>query len=312
MKILVTGAEGFIGRHVVLALMRRGHKVLAVSRSRTDRTRCAASRLQLNLLDVAAMEQVVATEKPQGLVHLAWDTTHREYWSSTANLHWTAASLSLFEAFARCGGTRLVVGGTSAEYAWGELTDLVETKSPLQPASLYGISKDALRRVLTSWAPTVGMSWAWGRVFCPFGPYEKQARLIPKVIRSLVEGETLPFDSGALVRDFLHVEDLGEAFAALFDSPVQGAVNLASGQGVSIRDIVSLITLSLDCPRSVQFGALPDPDNQPQRIVANVRRLHDEVGWRPAVDLAARIAETCQWWRQQSRAPIAAEKSPAT
>ena len=125
-------------------------------------------------------------------------------------------------------------------------------------------------------------------------------RLLPKVMRTLIEGKSLPFDDGRLVRDFLHVADAGDAFGALFASEVQGAVNVASGEPVAIREVVTTIASALGATGQLAFDAQPAPAGQPARVVAATARLRDEVGWQPAAGLAQRLGETCAWWRAQS------------
>ena len=281
---MLTGASGFIGRQVARSLECRGHNVVRVEKSQVD------------LLNPNDVDNFIASAKPEGLVHLAWETTPVTYWESQQNLLWQGASLYLLESFAQHGGKRAIVAGTSAEYQWGNEGDLKESSSPLIPNSLYGVSKDTLRRKMEVWAPGVGVSWAWGRVFCPFGPHEKESRLIPKLISKLQSGERVSFDSGSLVRDFIHVEDLGEAFSALYDSEVEGAVNLASGVGISIRQILTQLADEIGGAGQIDFGSLPDPIDQVPRVVASVKRLQDEVNWTPNVDFCQRLHETCQWW----------------
>ncbi|MCF3648449.1 NAD-dependent epimerase/dehydratase family protein [Synoicihabitans lomoniglobus] len=284
MKVIVTGATGFIGRQVVTSLQRCGHEVIGVGRS------------QINLFDPVAVDDFVAAQKPKGLIHLAWDTTPGVYWETPQNLRWTAGSLLLFESFARHGGRRAVVAGTSAEYQWGDNADLDESKTPLVADSLYGVSKNALHQILAFWAQGVDVSLAWGRIFCTFGPHEKEGRLIPKLIAQLQRGKEFRFDSGSLVRDFLYVEDLGAAFAALFESEVKGAVNLASGEALSIREIVTFLSESLRQSEKVRFDVLPDPVGQASRVVASINRLTTEVGWTPEISTRDRLGQTCSWW----------------
>jgi nucleoside-diphosphate-sugar epimerase len=292
MKVLLAGSRGFIGKEVHRALMARGHEVLAPPSGRSTEDRSVS----LNMLNSKAIEQYLAKEKPEGLIHLAWDTTPGAYWESPANLSWTAASLQLFEAFSRYGGKRAVVAGTSAEYSWKEAHELNEFTTDLAPTSLYGISKDSLRRILESWAPSAGVSLAWGRIFCPFGLHEKEVRLIPKMIKRLQSGEIVPFDGGSLVRDFLDVKDLGAAFAALFDSEVEGAVNLASGEAMTIREVLTTIGEALGRSEQIHFDALPEPEGQAPFVVASIKRLRDEVGWSPAQKTRVRLVETCRCW----------------
>ena len=291
MKTLVTGANGFVGRPTAQALVERGHELLAPASRHSDPTN------GLDLLDAEAVETYLRHHQPEGLIHLVWDTTLGTYWETPANLTWTAASLRLLEAFSRHGGKRAVIAGTSAEYSWEFTEPLCETTSLLEPDSLYGVSKDSLRRILEAWAPGAGLSLAWGRIFCPYGPFEKKARLIPKLISKLESGDSLPFDSGALVRDFLHVDELGSAFATLFDSGFEGAVNLASGEDLTIREVLTQLGQSLGRTDQIQFDQLPNPEGQPPRVVASTERLQTAIGWAPSKSNKERLEETCLWWR---------------
>ncbi|MGJ8696673.1 MAG: NAD-dependent epimerase/dehydratase family protein [Verrucomicrobiaceae bacterium] len=285
MKIFLTGATGFIGRHVLPALQRRGHEVVTT---------------RIDLLNPSEVRDFLESGRFEGLVHLAWEATPGKYWTSPENPKWTEASLEMLENFGRCGGRRVVMGGTSAEYAWGGEGDLSES-SVLEPDSLYGRSKNLLRESAEQMAEELGVSMAWGRVFCPFGPFEDERRLIPRLVKKL-EGEgEIPFDSGRLERDFLAVEELGDAFGALFDSPVGGAVNLASGEGVTIREVFQLLARSRGQEGRLVFDVLPDPEGQVPRVVAAVDRLRDEVGWCPGRSLAESLSSTAHWWTQQSQ-----------
>lgn len=297
--VLLTGASGFLGAQVLNGLIKRGYRVHALGRQKIDgldRTR--ATWHPTNLLDRDASRSLLESVRPEGLIHLAWETKHGHYWSSPSNLEWLAASLHMLLDFSRCGGKRVLIAGSSAEYQWGGLDDLNETGSPLVPDSLYGTSKNALRIVTEKWATDAGVSWAWGRYFNVFGPGEDPARLLPKVIRTLSEGTPFPFDSGALVRDFMHVEDAGDAVTALFQSEVNGPVNIASGEALRVRDVITHIANQLHARHLVGFNAQPDKAGQPARVVASVVRLRNEVGWHPKVNLEKRLNETCDWWRK--------------
>jgi nucleoside-diphosphate-sugar epimerase len=301
MRFLVTGATGFIGAHVVQSLLDRYHEVVAISKSNclTGQKNDRLSFIQADLLDSTDVQRAVRESRSDVLVHCAWDTTPGLYWTSLENLAWTAASLNLFRAFRSSRGKRIVVVGTSAEYCWRDCGNLVENHTPLNPTSLYGTCKNSLRQILESWATTENFSWAWGRVFCPFGPAEKPVRLIPKLIRRLMTEEKVEFDSGKLIRDFLHVADVGDAFAALAESTLTGPVNVASGMDLSIRELVIKLASHLGMQEKLQFNKRCDPTGEPPRIVADIAKLREEIGWRPKLNLDERLAETADWWRSK-------------
>jgi nucleoside-diphosphate-sugar epimerase len=205
------------------------------------------------------------------------------------NLDWVGATLRLLRAFAEAGGRRAVLAGSCAEYAWGEAGPLREDASPLRPATLYGACKHATRLAAEGYAAQEALSLAWGRIFFSFGPGEAPGRLIPAVAGALLHGEVAPVTTGEQVRDFLAVEELADAFAALLDSGVEGPVNLASGEGVSVRDVVAAVGRAAGREDLIRYGALPTRPGDPPEIVADVGRLRDEVGWAARESLEAGI-----------------------
>ncbi len=249
-----------------------------------------------DLLDSTASTRLLAKLRPTHLLHLAWFAVPGQFWTSIENVRWVEASLALARAFHEVGGQRFVGAGTCAEYDWSSgICD--EKTTPLAPASLYGTSKHAVNTVLSAWAERSGVSVGWGRVFFLYGPHEHPDRLVASVIRSLLAGRDAECTLGTQVRDFQHVEDCAGAFAALLDSDVRGAVNLASGNGVTVAEIVQTIAAQLGSDR-VRLGARPTNPDDPPRIVANIQRLRDEVGWTDRYDLASGLRATIDWWRQ--------------
>jgi nucleoside-diphosphate-sugar epimerase len=298
-KILVTGANGFLGRQVLLPLRERGFEVHAVGRVLPPAELAdLAVWHTADLLQPESVRNLLRQLRPEGLMHLAWDTTPGTYWTNPTNLDWAAASLFLLSEFQRNGGRRVVAAGTCAEYDW-TVNPLTEGQTPLRPASLYGSSKNAVREMLEAWAPHTGISWAWGRLFGVFGPYEKPQRLIPKTIAKLLEGKPVPFDPATSLRDFMDIRDAADAFATLFDSPLAGAINIADGRPVSIRSVLNQVGDCLGARHLLRFGELAVDQSQPAELTANTRRLNEELGWVSSHSLAERLAETSQWWRVQ-------------
>jgi nucleoside-diphosphate-sugar epimerase len=282
-RVLVTGSGGFIGRGTLAPLRERGYEV---HRSRGD------------LLAPETAARVIEEVRPTHLLHLAWNAKPGEFWTTPQNLDWVEASLRLLRAFADAGGERAVLAGTCAEYAWTPETHCVEGETPLEPATLYGTAKHALRALAERYAAQAGFSFAWGRVFFVFGPHEHPARLASSVASALARGEPAETSAGTQVRDFLYSEDLAAAFAALLDSGVAGAVNLASGDPRPIRDLVEALGAAAGRPDLLRIGARPSQPSEPASITADVSRLRDEVGWTAPRTLEQRAADTAAWWRQ--------------
>jgi nucleoside-diphosphate-sugar epimerase len=295
-RVLVTGAAGFIGRHCTADLVARGFEVHAVSSRPAKATDGAVTWHRADLLDPGEIAALVEGVRPTHLLHLAWETTHGRFWTSGENMRWLAGGVELVRAFGEAGGRRAVIAGSCAEYRWADEV-CTERTTPLKPRTLYGACKHALHIAAEPFAAASGVSLAWGRVFFLYGPAEPPGRLVPSVTAALLRGEPAACTHGRQVRDFLYVEDAARAFTALLASDVTGAVNVASGQGVSLGDVAAQVGAIVGRPDLVRLGALPAAADDPALLVADVTRLSDEVGWRPAHDLDSGLRRTIEWWR---------------
>jgi nucleoside-diphosphate-sugar epimerase len=298
-RVLVTGAGGFLGRHAVATLVDRGHEVLAVtSRQPVAEDRRGVRWVRCDLLRPEAPRELAVLACASHLLHLAWYAEHGAFWTSLQNLEWVGASLRLLQAFRESGGGRAVMAGTCAEYEWGVERRFVEGQTAMVPRTLYGAAKHGLSLVADAYARQEGLSLAWGRIFFTFGPGEAAGRLVPSLARALLRGEEAPVTHGEQVRDFLAVDELATAFAALLESPVEGAVNVASGDPIALRQLVAMVGEAAGRPDLIRYGAITPRPGEPAEIVADVHRLHDEVGWCPRDGLADSIGRTVRWWRQ--------------
>ncbi|HTN26032.1 MAG TPA: NAD(P)-dependent oxidoreductase [Solirubrobacteraceae bacterium] len=301
-RVLVTGATGFVGRRALPALVRRGYEVHAVARGPAPADAPAETVWHAaDLLDAAARRSLVRTVAASHLLHLAWYAEPGAFWDARENAAWVAATVDLVDAFAAAGGGRAVLAGTCAEYDWDAPQPLREDAA-LAPATYYGVCKDATRQVAAGLAERAGIAFAWGRIFFLYGPREDERRLVASVARALVGGERAPVSAGTQLRDFLHVDDVAGAFAALVDSDVAGAVNIASGEPVTVRSIAEQLAAAAGRPELLDVGAVAQRDGDPVQIAADVTRLRDEVGFAPAFSLRAGLEQTVAWWREQPRA----------
>lgn len=293
-RVLVTGASGFVGRHVTGLLTGADFDVHAVSASgRHPVENCTWHRA--DVLEPRQRETLVEAVKPDTLLHLAWHARPPDYWSASENTAWLTASLDLFRLFADNGGTRVVGAGTCAEYDWrhGYCSELT---TPLLPTSLYGATKAACGCVLNSYASQTGLSAAWGRFFFLFGPYDSPLRLVPSLVRKLAAGQSARCTAGNHVRDFLHVADGAEALVELLRSGVTGAVNIGSGAPLRIGDIARQIGAAMG---RADLLTIDDGPAEHAFVCANIARLRDEVGWRPGCDTRSRLDDTIRWWQSE-------------
>ena len=295
-RVLVTGASGFIGRHAVKKLIAAGCSVCATSRHPEGGGETGdVTMLPADLLDGSATPKLIDQAQASHLLHLAWTTSPKVFWTSPDNERWLSASRDLIRCFADHGGQRVVVAGSCAEYDWNDpaLIDgnCGEDSVPCRPATPYGQAKNTLWQWMND---EIGLSKAWGRLFNLFGEAEAPERLVASVISELLNGRPALLGPCTNTLDFMDVRDAGRALAQLAISPVEGAVNVASGVAAPLSEIVDFIAKRLDGLDQLRIGALPQKPG-PERLVASVHRLQEEVGFTPQYSLSEGLEDAIRW-----------------
>jgi len=295
-SVLVTGASGFIGSHCLAPLAERGYEMHAVRSSGESPPVANTTWHTVDLLDAEQVDGLLDAVRPSLLLHLAWYATPGSYVNALENVVWAGASLSLYRSFVEHGGRRIVTSGSSYEYDWS-YGYCSEHLTPRSPDTLYGVCKNALGELVGGYGEATGLSNAWARVFFLYGPRENPNRLVSSVIRSLIAEEEAKCSHGEQIRDYLHVQDVANALVALLESEVTGPVNIGSGAPIALKTIVSLVGEQIGRPELIALGAIPPRPNDVPLVVADVRRLRDEVGWQPEIELHDGLAQTIGWWR---------------
>ena len=291
MKILLTGASGYLGHHVLAYLRQQGCDVVMLGRSRPVGYE-DVPLVHCDLLNGSNLVEAVQQAGATHLMHLAWTTEHGIYWASPFNFRWADATLRLLQAFADAGGQHAAIAGTCAEYDWAQGT-LIEGISPYAPATLYGVAKDATRRMAIALCASRGVSLAWGHVFFPFGPGEAAQRMLPSLLR-VFQNEAAPFGVNiAAYRGMLPVADAASALGLMLVQRCNGNFNICSGQPMLIGNVVR--TLARLC------GADPNPvlalacvrAGDPPVLVGDITRLLTTC-WCPQFTLEQGLAAMVQ------------------
>lgn len=289
MRIVVTGANGYIGRHVLPLLKAQGYEVLALSNRVRPSDEAGVCWREVDLLDAGASRQTLLEFRPEKLLHLAWYAEHGKFWTAPENFAWMQATSTLLEAFRDAGGRRVVMAGTCAEYDWS-YGYCVEDQTPLAPRTLYGKCKDATRQFAEDFCQKHDLEWVWARIFFPYGPGEPEARLLPSVLRSLCLGQPVKCSHGRQFRDFVHVSDAAAALTHLLVSSEQnGAFNIASGEPMRLGALVELCASHFAQAKPIAFGAVPVPADDPLLLVGCADKLLG-CGWRPQVSIHEGVA----------------------
>jgi nucleoside-diphosphate-sugar epimerase len=303
MRVLLTGAGGFIGSQAARALLASGCEVAALLRPTTSPARLQdvlgrLSVVRADLADLPALRQALLDWRPDACLHLAWYAEPGKYLHSPQNIPALTTSLALLEELARAGCRQVVMAGTCAEYD----TDrgLLREDGPTRPATVYAASKLALNLVGQQLAAAAGVRFAWARLFYLYGPSEDDKRVVPAVIRALSRGEPFPATQGEQVRDYLHVEDVAAGLVTLVTQGAAGVFNVASGVPVTVRQLMETVGDLLGRPDLLRFGAVPYRDWEPRFICGDNQRLRG-LGWAPQYTLREGLAETVAWWQGAAR-----------
>jgi nucleoside-diphosphate-sugar epimerase len=290
-RILLTGATGFIGRQVL--------RNLPVSADIHCTTRNAGNPQvgtwhAVDLRDSDSCAALVAAVKPDLLIHCAWTTEHGAFWHDPQNAAWCEAGMTLFNAFVRQGGSRIVACGTCAEYSGDRPFPRREDEEidPERIPSHYGRAKFALLEHLRG----LNVSYAWARIFLVYGEGEEPRRLVPSMLRAFAAGEPAQCSSGTQVRDFLDVRDVGAACARLATSDVEGVINLGYGERTTIEQIVETLGRIANRPDLVQLGAVPDRKGEPRLLIPDITRQTKELGFVPRIALDHGLADAAKLW----------------
>lgn len=280
MKVLLTGASGFIGRHVLLALQCKGIEVVTLGRRSMPES---SNHFAIDLLETNNLMSFLNDVKATHLLHLAWEAEPGKYWTSPLNIRWAEASIRLVEAFCKTGGERVVVAGTCAEYDW-DYGCCSEDITPLKPKQLYGVAKDAMRRLTVAVCDQYEIPCSFGRMFLPYGLGEAPTRLIPSLI-DVLSGKREPFAIQANnYRDFMHVRDVAEGFVCLLLSPAVGAYNVSSGEPCRLSELAIRLGRMLNADPESILSISTERTDEPVILVGENRKLKS-LGWRQSLSL---------------------------
>ena len=270
MTVILTGATGFVGRQILRNLLERGCSVRVLVRD-PSRLHDVPVRGALEVVQTPDLFAEVTDrledllEGSEILVHAAWYAEPGEYLTSPLNLLCLTGTLNLAYAFAAVGGKRFVGIGSCAEY--DSSAGLMTTDTPLTPNTLYAACKASVFQVLRFFLGTEDMSFAWCRLFYLYGEGEDERRLVPYIRRQLGAGQEVLLSRGDQVRDFIDVKEAARMIADVALGQHQGAVNICSGEPVTIRQLAERIADEYGRRELLRFGSRPENVFDPPRVV---------------------------------------------
>jgi dTDP-6-deoxy-L-talose 4-dehydrogenase (NAD+) len=277
MKVAVTGATGFVGRHVVAALLAREVDVVAAART-PEHLGIDNDRLTTVSLDIGAPDDAFARlGEPDVLLHLAWCGLPN-YRSETHIEHELPKQIAFLDACARAGLRRLVVTGTCLEY--GMQSGCLDEELPTVPITAYGQAKDRLRAHLQALASAGGPQLTWLRLFYLYGPGQAPTSLYSQLRAAIASGASeFPMSPGDQQRDFLPIEIAAARIGAIaLNSSAAGIMNLCSGVPKTVVTLVREWLQDWGAELRLNLGVYPYPDYEPRAFWGSTRKLDALLG----------------------------------
>ena len=325
--VLVTGGAGYIGSHACKALAAAGY--VPVTYDNLSRGHRHAVRwgplVEGDIADRAAVATVLKTHRISSVMHFAAfayvgesGTDPALYYSNNV-----CGTLSLLDAMREAGVNRIVFSSSCATYGLPDSVPIRETMAQ-HPVNPYGETKLAIERVLRWYGPAYGLRSVALRYFNAAGcdrageigeEHDPETHLIPLVLRAAlgtappvqIFGTDYPTPDGTAIRDYIHVDDLAAAHVRAVEYLAAGgesaAVNLATGNGYSVREIIAAVTKAVG--REVPRREAPRRAGDPPALVADPSLAAQLLGWRAACSDLDTIIKTALAWemRQHNAGP---------
>jgi nucleoside-diphosphate-sugar epimerase len=300
-RVLVTGASGFVGACLSRRLLASGAEVHVLLREQSNRWRLeeVLRRLvvhQVDLLDRELLQRVLVKVRPEIIFHCAiyGGLPSQELTSRIMQTN-VLGTLNLLEGLMDVDYECLIHMGSSSEY--GLKGRAMRENDPLEPVSVYGVSKAASTLLCQSMARRFGRPIVTLRLFSPFGCFEEPSRLIPSVIRQSLQGVAPQVTDGTAVRDFTFIEDAVDLSLLVgMARPVRPEVfNVGTGTQHSVREVVEKIVALIGSQVAPRWGSVPARGLEPQVWQADISKVHRAFGWSPRFTLEEGLRQTIEW-----------------
>lgn len=302
MRILLTGATGFLGSHIAEALLEQRAELMITQRRSSSVENCISfiDNVQIIYSDVPNWISQACSFCPDIIVHSAWAgvfSTNRDNWNQ--QLSNVDVMNHLLYIAQKCKVSKFVALGSQAEY--GNFNGIISEEENLSPVTYYGYVKTFISRMLSSFCNLHGIDWFWLRVFSVYGERESDKWLIPGLIKSmLTHQDGIDLTPGEQKYAYLYVKDLALAVAKVcFQSGPQGIYNISSSTSIELRKLIEHLRDALSPSFELRFGALPYRLDQSMLIEGDTSKFVKAFGSFEVTSLKVGLERVIHYYKKQ-------------
>jgi len=305
-RILVTGATGFLGSHVVRSLANTNAQIYALVRRGADRWRLTDLRERINwvegdLSETWSISQAVEKVSPTVVIHCAaYGVDYREQNAQIAIKVNILGTKALLDASIAVGVQRFIHTGTCFEYGSKEYS--ITEKETLEPISSYGVSKAASTLIVLQQAKEKDLSVVVLRPFTMYGPNEGDHKFVPQVIQACLSATPLDLTGGEQIRDYTYVEDVAYVYRRLVienNFPTGEIFNIGSGTPITIQELGINIARLLNRESVLHWGTLSYRNGEMKMLVADVAKAKQMLNWHPSTNLQDGLQKTIDYYKHK-------------
>lgn len=300
MKILLTGATGFLGSHLAEALIEKGHELILTRRVNSSLWRCNSFENKVIWVNTDSDPWIadVCTFCPEIIINSAWNgvsAANREDWNTQVeNIIFQQQLLDI----AKQVNSKKIIGiGSQAEY--GEFNGCIDENFPTNPTTAYGAIKLASSIILRAFCEQNNIEWHWFRLFSCFGERESENWLIPATIKNMLSKDCMDLTMGEQQYSYLYIKDVANVLVSSVESHAEnGIYNIASDKQKSLKYILNLIKDNLNPTFNLNFGALPYRKGQSMINASYNEKANNAFGKINSTHFNEKLIQTIEYYKE--------------
>lgn len=279
MRVIVTGAAGFLGYNLTKALSDRGDTVFALVRPGSMHNELLKGMPNVEMIEVDLMGDFLLPDKVKDAdvaFHLAWAGERNDFESQKKNVD---ATITLIKELKRLNCKRIITTGSQAEY--GATTEVIKEDRMPNPFCAYGAAKVATLYLSKKLAFDLDIDWIWARIFSLYGVQEPENRMFPALLKALKDGEEFALSSCNQNWDYLDARDAANALIALAERGKSGEIyNVAAGDYRPLKEYVKIMEDITGTHGKITYGDDPSPYVS---LSPDISKLKADTGWKPCI-----------------------------